>query len=77
MEKEAVIVSKRDRIIFDEFFIIIAGILGGLGIEPMVNWILTKLGLFFPWLNIVELGIAFLIILGVVAVIRRVSDKVK
>lgn len=77
MRKEIVIVSQRDRVIFDEFFLLIAGILGGLGLEPLVRAGLGKLGLSFPWLNVIEVGIAFLIILFVVSHLRKVSDTIK
>jgi len=69
VKKEIVIVSQRDKDIFDEFFILIAGGLGALGIEDLlqVNW----LG------GLLKLGIAFLIIMVVSTWIRKKSDNKK
>jgi hypothetical protein len=66
-KKKTVIVSERDKDIFDEFGIIIAGGLGALGIQDIL---LNNL-----WIGLIKLGIAFLLIMAVSKFIRRKSDK--
>jgi len=68
-KKKIVIISERDRNVFDEFFILIAGGIGALGLERLIpeDWR-------FGW---IYLGIAFLLILAVCVWIRKKSDTKK
>ena len=68
-KKEIVIVSERDKDIFDEFGIMIAGGLGALGIERILGNAV--------WKGFLMLGIAFLLIMGVSKWIRGKSDTKK
>ena len=66
-KKKIVLVSERDKDIFDEFGIMVAGGLGALGIERILNSQLGK--------GLLLLGIAFLLIMAVSKFIRKKSDK--
>jgi len=68
-KKEIIIVSERDKDIFDEFVIMIAGGLGALGIERILGNAIGK--------GFLMLGIAFLLIMGVSKWIRGKSDTKK
>jgi len=66
---EPIIYSKKDQNLFDEFLIMLSGGLGALGLEDIIA-VNIKSGL-------IKLGIAFLIILFVLSIIRKISDKIK
>ena len=68
VKKEIVVVSERDRDIFGESFILIAGGLGALGIEDL---------LVANWWGLLKIGIAFLIISLASSIIRKKSDTKK
>jgi hypothetical protein len=67
--KKIVIISERDISVFDEFFILLAGGIGALGLEKLIPEG-YRYGLLY-------LGISFLIIVAVCSWIRKKSDTQK
>lgn len=74
-KKRYPIVNRMDGVTFNEFLIIIAGVVGGLGLEPLIQYGFVKFLPIIPlhWVDLIEVVVAFIFAYFVIVKIRKIS----